>query len=227
MPHVISALRPGWAVPGAPVSIEGVHLPVPAGGPPHVLVGARDAHVIAASHRTLRIAVPPDAEGGTAAVRIDELPGETIYLEVARAFVSGVHQVDNPAFGPDGLLYCTMSGSRDTKAAVPLYRVRRDGGREPIAVEIANPTSLAVGPDRRLYVSSRFEGVVYRLLEDDRVELYATELGDRHRPGVRVRRQPVRRRSLGVDSPRVAGSARRDVRDDSRQRGGVSPGHGA
>lgn len=177
MPHVISALRPGWAVPGAPVSIDGVHLPLPADGPPHVLVGGGDAHVATASHRSLRIIVPPDAEGGTVAVRIDELPGETIYLQVARVFVSGVHHVDSPAFGKDGRLYCTMSGGRGTKAAVPLYRIGADGAREPIAVDVANPTSLARGPDGYLYISSRFEGHVYRLLDDDHAELYATELG--------------------------------------------------
>ena len=177
MPHVISALRPSWAVPGGPVSIEGVHLPVPADGPPHVLVGAADAHVASASHRVLRIVVPPDSEGGTLAVRIDELPGETLYLQVARVLVSGVHQVDSPVFGPDHRLYCTMSGGRGTKASVPLYRIGADGAREPIAVDISNPTSLAVGPDGRLYVSSRFDGHVYRLQDDDRAEIYATELG--------------------------------------------------
>ena len=128
MPHVISGLRPGWAVPGAPVSIEGVHLPVPAGGPPHVLVGGADAHVLAASHRSLRVVVPSDGETGTVAVRIDELPGETIYLEVARTLVTGVHQVDSPLFGSDGRLYCTMSGGRDSKAAVPLFRILPCGG---------------------------------------------------------------------------------------------------
>ena len=177
MPHVISALRPRWAVPGAPVSIEGVHLPVPSDGPPHVLVGAADAHVASASHRALRIIVPEDSGGGTLAVRIDELPGETVYLEVARLLASGIHQVDSPVFGRDQRLYCTMSGSRGTKAPVPLYRLGTDGAREPIAVDIANPTSLAVGPDGRLYISSRFDGHVYRLVEDDRAEIYATELG--------------------------------------------------
>lgn len=177
VPHVISALRPGWAIPGAPVAIEGVHLPVPADGPPHVLVGGEDAHVTAASHRSLRIIVPADTDGGTVAVRIDELPGETMYLQIARVLVSGIHQVDSPAFGKDGRLYCTMSGGRGAKSAVPLYRIGRDGAREPIAVDIANPTSLVVGPDGLLYISSRFNGHVYRLLDDDRVELYATEVG--------------------------------------------------
>jgi len=179
VPHVISAIRPGWAVPGAAVSIDGIHLPMPASGPPHVLVGALDARVMSASHRALRLLVPSESEGGTLAVRIDELPGETAYLQVARVIASGIHQVDSPAFGLDGRLYCTVSGGRGTKAAVPLFRINinADGAREPIAVELANPTSMALGPDGRLYISSRFDGHVYRLLEDDRLELYATELG--------------------------------------------------
>ena len=177
MPHIISGLRPGWAVPGAPIVVEGVHLPVPADGPPHVLVGSADAHVLSASHRALRFVTPLEGEAGTVAVRIDELPGETIYLEVARAIAAGVHQVDNPAYGADRRLYCTMSGGRDSRAAVPLFRIHADGAREPIAVDIANPTSLAAGPDDLLYISSRFDGTVHRLLGDDRAELFATGLG--------------------------------------------------
>jgi len=175
--HVISAIRPNRAAPGGIVTIEGIHLPVPADGPPHVLVGSKDAHVVFASHAKLAITVPDDAEPGTAAIRIDELPGETIYLEVARQYVTGVHQVDSPAFGSDGLLYCTMSGARGSKAAVPLYRIDAGGARQPISVDIANPTSLALGPDGLLYVSSRFDGQVHRLFADDRAEVFATDLG--------------------------------------------------
>ncbi len=52
-----------------------------------------------------------------------------------------------------------------------------DGVREPLAVEIANPTSLALGPDGADLYLEPVRGHVYRLTVDDRAELYATELG--------------------------------------------------
>lgn len=177
MSHVITAVRPSWVIPGARIVVDGVHLPLRADGPPHVLVGPHDAHVVGASHHSIRLIVPPAAEGGTMAVRIDELPGETAYIEVARPLATGLHQVDSPAFDRTGRLYVTQSGGRGTKVPVPLYRVGRDGVREPLSLDVANPTSLALGPDGAMYVSSRFEGHVHRITEDDRVELYATELG--------------------------------------------------
>ena len=177
MGQVITSIRPGWAVPGGIVSIDGIHLPRPIAGPPHLLVGAHDARVVTASARSISFVVPPEADGGTTAVRIDELPGETVYLELGRVLASGVNQVDNPAFGADGRLYCTMSGGRSIKAAVPLYRIGLDGAREPLAVEIPNPTSIALGPDGQLYVSSRFDGQVFRLTDESHAEIFATELG--------------------------------------------------
>jgi sugar lactone lactonase YvrE len=174
---VISAVRPGWAVPGGRIAVAGVHLPMPADGPPHALVGPHDAHVVSASRSLIRLVVPAAAEGGTMAVRFDELPGETAYIEVARTVTTGVHQVDSPAFDRDGRLYVTQSGGRGTKVGVPLYRIAFDGTREPLAVEIANPTSIACGPDNAMYVSSRFDGHVYRMVPGEQPEIYATELG--------------------------------------------------
>jgi sugar lactone lactonase YvrE len=159
------------------VAIHKPHFPLPPDGPPHVLVGGIDARVVAASPRTLRIVVPPDTPGGSVAIRIDELPGEVASVDVGRVIATDVHQVDSPAFDRAGRLYVTHSGGRDTKVPVPLYRVARDGAREPLAVEIANPTSLAVAPDGAVYVSSRFDGQVYRITPDDRAELYVTEVG--------------------------------------------------
>lgn len=173
----VSAIRPAWVVPGGRIALIGTHLPLPAEGLPHALVGTTDARVVAASPSAVRLIVPASAEGGTTAVRVDELPGETAYVEVARPLATGLHQVDSPAFDAAGRLYVTHSGGRDSKVPVPLYRIGRDGVREPLALDLPNPTSLAPGPDGHLYVSSRFEGNVYRVTAQDRAEIYATELG--------------------------------------------------
>ena len=103
--------------------------------------------------------------------------GSEVSLEVGTPVASGLHQVDNPVFDRDGQLYVTYSGARGQKAPVSIYRVRRDGAREPFVSGITNATALAFGPDGRLYVSSRFEGTVYRLRPDGTPETFATELG--------------------------------------------------
>ena len=150
---------------------------MPADGPPHVLVGDADARVVAASPRAIGVIVPAGAPAGSVSIRLDEVPGESARLLVGRVLTSDVHQVDSPVFDREGRLYVTQSGGRDSKVPVPLFRLHRDGVREPIAVEIANPTSLALGPDDALYVSSRFDGQVYRLTPDLRAELYVAEVG--------------------------------------------------
>lgn len=175
------------AVPGARVSIRATHLLLPIDGLPHVLVGEKDARVVAASPRGVTIIIPPNAEPGEQIVRIDEIPGVFGLVNVGAVFATDVHQVDSPVFDREGRLYATRSGGRDAKPQVPLYRISPDGAKTPLSVEIGNPTSLAIGPDGWLYVSSRFDGTVYRLLDDDnadlstgasaKVERYVSELG--------------------------------------------------
>jgi len=165
------------------VLLEGADLPLGADAPPRVLVGSHEARVVASSRHSLRFIVPPAAEGGRMKISIDALPdgasdGPTIDLDVARPLATSVHHVDSPAFDSFGRLYITHSGSRTTKVPVPLYRLTDDGAREPIAVEVGNPTSLALGPDGAMYISSRFDGNVYRLTHDDHAEIFATELGE-------------------------------------------------
>lgn len=171
------AVTPPRALPGARVAVTGPLLPLPSTGLPHVLVGHADARVVAASSRSVRFIVPSDTEGGALPVRIDECISDPAWLQVGRTVATDVHMVDSPVCDREGRLYLTHSGSRDARPSVPLHRIHPDGTKEAISIDIGNPTSLAIGPDGLLYVSSRFDGHVFRLNPGDRVERYATDLG--------------------------------------------------
>lgn len=164
-------------MPGARVTVSGPLLPLPAEGMPHVLVGDVDARVVAASSQRVRFVVPSHPTGGTLPVRIDECLSAPGVLQVAATIAADVHMVDSPVFDREGRLYVTHSGSRDARPSVPLYRIDSTGARTALAVDIGNPTSLVLGPEGLIYVSSRFDGHVYRLLDDEHVERYATDLG--------------------------------------------------
>jgi len=140
-------------------------------------MGGETAHVAFASRQRIVLTVPPTNAGGSVAVQVDGLPGVQPFIEVATTLVTGIHQVDNPAFDDAGRLYVTHSGSRGNRAEHPLQRISPDGVRESLAVDVGNPTSLAVGPDGALFISSRFDGQVYRLRAGDHVDVYARELG--------------------------------------------------
>ncbi len=172
----VTSVRPLWAIEGSRVTVHGSGFPV---DPvlPHVRVGSQAARLAQASSTALSLIIPAGLETGSTAIRIDELPGETAYIDVGAPFVTGVHQVDSPAYDRHGNLYVTFSGSRGQQVPVGIFRVRPDGTREPFVTDVPNPTSLAFDADGRLYVSSRFDGSVYQVEQDGRATLYASDLG--------------------------------------------------
>ena len=172
----LTAVRPLWAIEGGRVTLEGDGFPV---DPvvPHVRLAAQPARVAAASPSSLTVLVPDGLEGGSTAIRIDELPGETAFVEIGAPLVTGVHHVDSPVYDRHGNLYVTFSGSRGQQAPVAIFVVRPDGTREPFVPDLANPTSLAFDRDGRLYASSRFDGSVYRVEPDGKASLHASDLG--------------------------------------------------
>ena len=120
--------------------------------------------------------MPPGLEGGRATVRVAGAR-DTTHLDIASPFATGLHQVDNPVFDRDGNLYVTYSGTRGQQVPVSIFRVRPNGTRETFSSGIVNPTSMAIDPQGRLHVSSRFEGTVYRVSEDGSAEPFASDLG--------------------------------------------------
>ena len=86
-----------------------------------------------------------------------------------------------------------------------------------------NPTSMTFDAAGQLYVSSRFEGSVYRVFPDGTHETVRERSRHRVRPRVRSQRRAVCRRSIGNG---VRGAARPDRQRDrhaAAERRGVSP----
>jgi sugar lactone lactonase YvrE len=171
----ISSVAPRRAVEGGRVTLRGHGFPVDK--LPDITVGDQPARVLFASSARIIIALPSELEGGARPIRIEDVVGETVYVSVGGAWATGLHQVDNPVFDLEGNLYVTYSGSRGQEAPVSIFRVTRAGTREPYVSGIVNPTSMTIGPDGRLYVSSRFEGAVYRVNADGTHERIASDLG--------------------------------------------------
>jgi sugar lactone lactonase YvrE len=174
--HIIG-VHPAAAVEGGRITIEGSGFVVDGPRLPTVWVGDVRARVVFASSTAISVIVPALSDGGRTMVRVEDAPGESAYVDVAASFATGLHQVDNPAFDPDGNLYVTYSGTRGQEVPVSIFRVRPDGTRETFSSGIVNPTSMAVDIDGRLYVSSRFEGTVYRVSADGTLAPFATDLG--------------------------------------------------
>jgi sugar lactone lactonase YvrE len=172
----LSSLIPARAVEGGRVTLRGSGFPV-TDHLPSVRVGEQEARTVFASSTRIVIAIPPDLEAGRAPVRLHEAAGDGLWVSVAGVWATGLHQVDNPVFDRAGNLFVTYSGSRGQEAPVSVFRVTRAGTREPFVSGIVNATSMAIGPDDRLYVSSRFEGAVHRVNADGTHEQVAGDLG--------------------------------------------------
>jgi sugar lactone lactonase YvrE len=176
MPARVTAIHPQAAIEGGRITIHGDGFAVDGPFLPEVRIGDSRARVVYASSTALGAIVPPGLEGGRATVRVAGA-SVTTHLDIASPFATGLHQVDNPVFDRDGNLYVTYSGTRGQQVPVSIFRVRPNGTRETFSSGIVNPTSLAIDPQGRLHVSSRFEGTVYRVMEDGSAEPFASDLG--------------------------------------------------
>lgn len=169
----MTSVVPERAVGRGRVTINGSGFSV--GDVAEVMLRDTPARISFASSRRLVITIPDEIEGG----RVPVLFGDTTLgqVSIGSIWATGLHQVDNPVFDREGNLFVTYSGSRGQDAPVSVFRVTPAGTREPFASGIVNATSMAFGPDNKLYVSSRFEGAVYRVAVDGTPEQVASDLG--------------------------------------------------
>ncbi|MEW6323250.1 MAG: IPT/TIG domain-containing protein [Acidobacteriota bacterium] len=173
----ITAIDPVRVVDGGRLWIRGRDFPRPDSSDWGVTIGEVPARVVFAAPDRIAVEVPEGLPAPEAEIRVPAVPGATPIVRVGARWATGLHQVDSPVFDAEGRLYVTYSGSRGQEAPVSIFRVTRDATREAFVTGIVNATSMAMGPDGLLHVSSRFDGHVYRVQPDGSHDVIASDLG--------------------------------------------------
>jgi hypothetical protein len=158
------------------VHVLGQDLLPPDGSLPEVWLGGARLRLVAASASRVTVQVDETVSAGAQEARVAGATG-TVTLQVGRTIATDVHQVDGPVIDRLGRVYATFSGSRGQQVPISIFRLSAAGLREPFSSSVVNPTSMAIGPDQALYVSSRFEGSVFRVGDDGGAALVVSNLG--------------------------------------------------
>ena len=181
MPAItIKNVLPKAALPGGEVVIEYSGHELAGTGRPEVRFGDFSAQVTMASSDHIVAKVPePSAEIGTHELVVST-NGDTsrpFPYEIGKKLASNLHPVANPALDAEGNVYATYSGRRGQKTPVSIYKVTPKSAVTPFVTDIMNATGLAFSLTGDLFVSSRYEGNVYRVDSAGRTELFIEGMG--------------------------------------------------
>ncbi len=173
----IRQVTPSAAIPGGEFRIQGTGFQNEAR--PEVLIGDTLAPIVIGSNSLVIARVPEGASVGELAVRnsnegsLSEIWNCEIGIQVA----DGLHPVANPVVDEAGSIYSTFSGARGQKTPVAVYKLDLNYNLKPFVTDMMNATSLALGQDGLLYVSSRHDGVVYQVTSEGTLSVYIEGMG--------------------------------------------------
>jgi len=177
-PRILS-IDPPFGIPGGEIVIDCDNFDTSEGSRCAVSIGDAVAQIVALGPRRV-LAIIPETTAGEVEVRLSSFTelSDPAYLTVARKLAGDLHPVANPAFDPDdGALFVTRSGSRGEELPVTLFRIDISGDVSEYSGDISNPTGIAFSPDGQMFVSSRLEGVVYRLNPFKEATAFARNVG--------------------------------------------------
>jgi hypothetical protein len=175
-PH-IEAVQPGAALPGGEVRIVGSGLRPPELRRPRVRFGEVEGSVIISSDLFVVARVPAGAASGPVVVSTNGQASNPHQIKVAVPIAENIHPVTNPALDAEGNIFVTFSGSRGQKVPVAVFKIDTNYNLKPFLSEMMNATSIAFDRSGQMYVSSRFDGTVYRVAPNGTMSTYAEGMG--------------------------------------------------
>src|SRR3954464_2616422 len=175
-PH-IEAGTPAAALPGGEVRILGSGFRAPELRRPQVRFGEKEGAIVISADDFVVARVPDGAASGSVVISTNGHSSNAQPIKVATPIAENLHPVTNPALDLEGNIYATFSGSRGQKVPVAIFKIDTNYNVKPFLAEMTNATSIAFDRTGQMYVSSRFDGTVYRVAPNGTMSTYAEGMG--------------------------------------------------
>jgi hypothetical protein len=171
----ISNVTPEAAIPGGEFQIHGAGLA--RSERPRVTIGDVAAPIVIGSDSYLIVRVPEGASAGQLVIEAGNQSSRAWSCDVGVQIADSLYAVANPAVDASGNIFVTFSGSRGQKTPVSVYKVDLSYNLKPFVSDIMNATGLAFDKEGVLYVSSRYDGIIYQVTPNASVSPYVEGMG--------------------------------------------------
>ena len=172
----ISQVQPDAAIAGGELYIRGDRLAL-ASDRPTVTIGEVAAPVVIGSSSLVIVKVPEGASAGELIVGNGKQESEAWNCDIGLLIAENLHPVCNPAVDSMGNIYTTFSGSRGQKVQVAVYRIDLNFRVMPFINDLMNATGVAIGRDNLIYLSSRFDGMIYQVTPSGNMSVFVEGMG--------------------------------------------------
>jgi hypothetical protein len=171
----ITQVTPPAAIPGGEFQIRGTAL---AGGSrPTVLIGDVVAPLVIGSESYVVARVPEGAAAGDLVVKTNGDSSPAWNCDIGVQIADGLHAVTSPCVDPAGNIYTTFSGSRGQKTPVSVFKIDTNYRVKPFLSDVMNATAVACDREGLLYISSRYDGIVYQATPQGKITPYVEGMG--------------------------------------------------
>ncbi len=171
----ISQVTPPTAIAGGELQIRGTRLA--SGDRPQVNLGGVDAPVVVGSDKFLIVRVPDGASEGGLVVHANGVESDTWACDIGIQIADNLHPVASPAVDTFGNVFSTFSGSRGQKVPVAVYKIDLAYNTKPFINELMNATAIIFDKRGMMYVSSRFDGIVYQVTPSGSMSVFVEGMG--------------------------------------------------
>ena len=171
----IAQVTPAAAITGGEFQISGKGFAK--NDRPKVTIGDVAAPVVIGSDSFVIARVPEGASTGELVVESGSTSSQAWACDIGISIAENLHPVSNPAIDRFGNVFSTFSGSRGQKVPVAVYKVDLNYNMKPFINDMMNATSLIFDREGMLYISSRFDGIVYQSTPTGNMSVYVEGMG--------------------------------------------------